>query len=225
MVLSFNRPVQKILSLCILPLLLVSHSFAGLEWEANSQTVEVHPLQASVLVAFPFTNTGSAPVEIRELKPSCGCISGTVEKKIYKPGEAGIIEVEFDLRMREGAQRKGLEVKVDGGKAAKRFISTKIQPSFKLAAKRVVWESGEERAPKSLKVINLQQTPFRIKEVVPKREGVAVELVSKREGFEYELLITPDPELKNTMIPITVVPDTPEGLDEVKTFTAYVLLK
>jgi hypothetical protein len=225
MVLSFNRPVQKILFLCILTLLLVSHSFAGLEWEAKSQTVKVHPLQASKTVLFGFSNTGSAPVEIVDLKPTCGCITGTIEKKIYQPGESGAIQLTFDLRKKEGAQRKGLAVKTQGGGSTKLYISTKVGSSFKFLQKRLIWESGEERAPKSLKVINQHSIPFGIKEVVSKREGVSVKLVTQREGFEYELVITPDAKLKNTMIPITVVPDTPEGLDEVKTFTAYILLK
>lgn len=221
-----KRIIPAAIWLCVsLCSLVANPSFAGLEWDATSRTIEVHPLQASKTIHFHFSNEGSKSIEILDLKPTCGCISGKIEKKVYQPGESGSLEVTFSLEKREGPQRKGIAVKTSDGKTVQLFLSTNIKPTFKLSMKRLVWASGEDRGSKSLLIENHHQTPFRLKEAVPKREGVSVELIPKRDGFEYELVVKPDPEVKNILIPITIIPETPEGVKQVKTFTAYVLLK
>ncbi len=48
-----------------------------------------------VSVDFEFTNSGSADLEIINVKTSCGCTTATPEKTVYKPGEGGVIPVTF----------------------------------------------------------------------------------------------------------------------------------
>jgi hypothetical protein len=211
-----------LLSLC---LFLANPSFAELKWESTTKTIEVHPLQSSVRVAFAFSNASSKPIEIMQLKPTCGCISGKLVKKVYQPGEAGCVELLFNLENREGPQRKGLEVKTSDGKTTSLYISTHIAPSFTFSAKRLIWETGEERIAKRFLIQNQHQQPFRVREVILKQEGISVELITKRDGFEYELVVVPEPGVKNALIPITLLPETPDGVEQVKTFTAYALLK
>lgn len=200
-------------------------SFAELKWDATSRSIEVHPLQASETIHFHFSNDGAEAIEILDLKPSCGCISGKIEKKVYQPGESGALEVTFSLAKREGPQRKGIAVKTSDGKTVQLYLSTNIKPTFKLSMKRLVWESVEGRGSKSLVIQNRHETPFRLKEALPKREGVSVTLITIREGFEYELAVKPDSGVKNVLIPIIIIPETPDGVKQVKTFTAYALLK
>ena len=200
-------------------------SVAGLTWDATSKNIEVHPLQASETIPFHFSNDGAGIIEILDLKPTCGCISGKIEEKVYQPGESGTLEVTFSLEKRVGPQRKGIEVKTSDSMTSTLYISANIKPSFKLSSKRLIWAADEERTLKSFVIINQHQASFRLKEAVPKSNGISVELVTKREGFEYELIVKPDPSLKNVLVPITIYPEMIEGVGEVKTFTAYVLLK
>lgn len=44
---------------------------------------------------FTFTNTGDAPLELKDVVPACGCTRPTFAKKAYAPGESGTIEVAF----------------------------------------------------------------------------------------------------------------------------------
>lgn len=213
------------LFLCVLSLFAAQHSVAGLRWETTSETIEVHPLQASVIVPFRFSNDGTGTIEILELEPTCGCTSGNIGKRMYQPGEGGVVEVLFNLEKREGLQRKGIAVKTSDSKETTLYVGTNIQPSFQVSPKRLVWEAGEVRAGKSFRIVNQNERPFLLERAVPARDGLAVELVTKKEGFEYELVVVPDPELKNVLIPVDIYPEPPECVNQVKRFTAYVLLK
>lgn len=47
-------------------------------------------------VIYRFTNTGTNPLMIRDIRPSCGCTSVKWEKRPLNPGESGEIRVHFD---------------------------------------------------------------------------------------------------------------------------------
>lgn len=42
-----------------------------------------------------FTNTGDQPLEIKEVKPTCGCTTVKLEKRIFAPGEGDSITLNF----------------------------------------------------------------------------------------------------------------------------------
>src|SRR5579871_4248405 len=43
---------------------------------------------------FEFVNAGQVPVEISDVKGSCACVVPKLDKRIYQPGERGIVELE-----------------------------------------------------------------------------------------------------------------------------------
>ena len=49
-----------------------------------------------------FSNEGDAPLKIKKVKPSCGCMAGKLAKKIYQPGESGTIKVSYKVKNRKG---------------------------------------------------------------------------------------------------------------------------
>ena len=61
--------------------------------EFNFDTIEKG---AKVHHVFEFKNTGNAELEIKDVKPTCGCTTAKPEKLNYSPGEAGKIEITFD---------------------------------------------------------------------------------------------------------------------------------
>jgi Protein of unknown function (DUF1573) len=56
-----------------------------------------------VPVEFEFKNTGTQPLEIQLVKPSCGCTVPEMEQKSYAPGETGTMKVTFDPSGKKGA--------------------------------------------------------------------------------------------------------------------------
>jgi hypothetical protein len=65
---------------------------------------------AKAQTEFTFTNTGKSELNIRALKPNCGCTVVEMSKDTYAPGESGIIKVEFDTTGRLGSQQKSITV-------------------------------------------------------------------------------------------------------------------
>ncbi len=61
------------------------------------------PPRSEYLARFAFRNIGLQPLEISELKPSCGCLNPRLERKEFAPGEGG----EFFLRVRAANEKPG----------------------------------------------------------------------------------------------------------------------
>lgn len=59
---------------------------------------------------FEFTNTGNTSLNIRAIKPNCGCTIISLEKYDFAPGESGKIEVQFDATGRKGTQQKSIVI-------------------------------------------------------------------------------------------------------------------
>lgn len=64
----------------------------------KSETVSVGEILdiETVDLEFEFRNTGSEALEIRFIKPSCGCTVPELEKTTFEPNERGTIKVTFD---------------------------------------------------------------------------------------------------------------------------------
>lgn len=59
---------------------------------------------------FPFVNNGPDPLIIGEVRSTCGCTVPDLEKKVYQPGETGVIRVEFDPRGKHGSDSRTITV-------------------------------------------------------------------------------------------------------------------
>jgi len=63
-----------------------------------------------VVSTFVFTNTGEHNLVISKVESDCGCVTTNFPKEPVKPGETGIIEVEFDSSGMFGKQFKSIEI-------------------------------------------------------------------------------------------------------------------
>lgn len=64
----------------------------------------------TVSTEFIFTNTGQSDLNIRALKPNCGCTISKLDKYDYAPGESGKILVDFNSTGRKGRQQKSVVI-------------------------------------------------------------------------------------------------------------------
>ncbi len=63
-----------------------------------------------VVAIFVFTNSGEHNLLINNIESDCGCVSVHFSKEPVKPGESGIIEIEFDSSGLFGKQFKSIEI-------------------------------------------------------------------------------------------------------------------
>lgn len=62
---------------------------------------------------FMLRNTGSAPLNIIEIKPSCGCTVARLDKKVIKPGGSVKVMVAIDTGGKTGRYAKTIKIKTD----------------------------------------------------------------------------------------------------------------
>ena len=65
---------------------------------------------ASVETEFIFTNNGKSELNIRRVKPNCGCTVSKLDKYTFQPGETGKISVVFNSVGRRGNQQKSIVI-------------------------------------------------------------------------------------------------------------------
>ncbi|MCF7848417.1 MAG: DUF1573 domain-containing protein [Kiritimatiellales bacterium] len=200
---------------------------ADLKWESKTVRAEVLPVQLKTTVAFQFKNKGKTPVEILKINPSCACLAPRLAKKSFAPGETGVLTVVFNLEDRIGPQLKSLKVYTGENPAQPDilYIDVDIPEAFKLSAKQLLWNEGEERAPKLCRLTNVSGVPVSLKPVVPPQAGIKVETRTIKEGFEYDVVVDPDPGMQNTRAVIRIGTQCPSELKESKTFKIYVIIK
>lgn len=77
-----------------------------------------------LIVRFPFTNTGNAPLVIKNIVVSCGCTLPELTQTVYQPGERGVISVNYDPAGQHGRQLKTISVVTNGEPSQKKLILT-----------------------------------------------------------------------------------------------------
>lgn len=61
-------------------------------------------------IAFRFKNTGTSPLIIKDVRPSCGCTLAEKPEAPVAPGKEGIIKTTFDTKGRIGNNHKTIVV-------------------------------------------------------------------------------------------------------------------
>jgi len=65
---------------------------------------------ATVHTEFTFTNVGKSELNIRRVKPNCGCTVSKLNKYTFAPGETGTMSVKFNATGRRGNQQKSIVI-------------------------------------------------------------------------------------------------------------------
>lgn len=98
---------------------------------------------------FLFANTGSEPLKILVASPSCGCLVPRLEKRLYEPGEQGLLVVQADTAgtsVADQAPGTGnadqikehyVDIRYDAGRGER---TARINVKYVLPARRVIVE-------------------------------------------------------------------------------------
>lgn len=65
---------------------------------------------------FKFTNTGTLPIVLSNVKASCGCTTPRWPREAIMPGESNVIRAEYNSNGRPGTFHKNIFVTSDAGK-------------------------------------------------------------------------------------------------------------
>jgi hypothetical protein len=130
----------------------------------------VVPHGAQLTYRFPMKNIYAVPLEITDVRKSCGCVTATPSTKVLKPQESGYIDIQMDGTRFNGPKAVNIFVTV-----GPEFISTAVLHVSANARTDVVLNPGEfnfgtvPRGSSTTQVIDIQYSgshDWRILEVV-----------------------------------------------------------
>jgi hypothetical protein len=160
---------------------------------------------------FIFTNSGTAALEITDVRPGCGCTTAGDWDRRVKPGMAGIVPLRFNSAGLSGEITKSATVTCNDpdhftvllqfiGTVWKPIEITPPRPSF------TVSEDGQTNQIKIVRIVNNLDEPLTLSDLQCTNSSFRMELKTVQPGKEFELRITAVPPFAppSVFAPITL---------------------
>lgn len=117
-----------------------------------------------------FANAGDKPLEIMNIRTSCGCTAAELEKRVYEPGEEGEVIVRFNTRNFSGLVRKSVSIYVKDATPSnvKVTVQANIRRKLEIEPRFVNFQNiqmDQTLHLRKVQVINNWDQPFYINEV------------------------------------------------------------
>ncbi|WP_330444052.1 DUF1573 domain-containing protein [Flavobacterium sp. C4GT6] len=121
--------MKKFLGLiAVLLITITANAQSGAKIEFKEDTIDYGTVSKETddgLRIFEFTNTGDAPLIIKDVKSTCGCTVPTKPKEPIMPGKTGKIEVKYN--MHPGPIRKTITVQSNAVNYPDGVVALKIK--------------------------------------------------------------------------------------------------
>ena len=172
-----------------------THAWAGLTWEKPKNEFTAHVGAELARTGYCFTNTGKTTVSILNVQPSCGCVTTSLQKFTYAPGEGGEIKVTFDLGMDEFAklQKRRITVTTSDAPKSPKILKLIVHVPEAVSATPgvMIWKRGEKpKAKEAVIRAGPDVAPIRLVQTTA-NDNFVVEVKPEVEGKRYRLKITP----------------------------------
>lgn len=151
------------------------------------------PADESMSVEFAFENRGSKPVRVLEIQSACSCLSASLDKAVYQPGEKGVGKADFSLSSFSGRFEKTVHVATDDPQQREWVITFAIEVPelITITPKTLEWSVGGPAESKVAKIKIQGNDPILITSANSTREAMEFSLKEIVAGREYELTLKP----------------------------------
>lgn len=152
------------------------------------------PEDESVETTFVFQNKGSKPVKVLSIDSACSCLSASLDKAVYAPGEKGTGKAEFKISSFIGRHEKTVHVQTDDPAEPEWVITfvVEVPEIIRIEPKTLQWWLGEEPEAKVTKITMLGAEPMKILNLTSTREQVEYSFKEIVPGKEYEITVKPN---------------------------------
>ncbi len=201
----------------------------GLTFDSESKAVKTKPSDLTVAVPYSFTNTSQDTITIARWDSACSCLSARIKdgKMVYKPGEKGEIHIDFELGSFSGTQEKTvlLWTKDDPAETPSSVLSVKITipKLFEVSPKSLVWKQYSAGEPQTFKIKVHHDKPIKIIGSSGSNNNFPYTIKTIREGWEYELTVSPVDSSSPTLGVIRV--DTDAKIKRYQRHQAFVYIQ
>ena len=179
--------------LCLSALILASAS-ADLVTEVPVIELKPKPEDETISTEFVFHNKGTKPVKVLKIDSACSCLSASLDKAVYQPGEKGVGKADFKVSSFTGRQEKSVHVQTDDPAQSEWVITfaLDIPEIIKIEPKTLQWWLGDPAEPKITRVTMTGSEPMKITKITSTREQVQFSFKEITPGKEYEVTVTPN---------------------------------
>lgn len=169
-----------------------SQLYAQLSWDTRQLDFRPKPEDTVAKGEFTFTNMGTTPVTITDVKTSCGCTTAALTKKTFAPGEKGSIPTTFTMGDRVGLQQKQVVVRTDYPEEM--FIQLTVRvfiPEFvKVEPQIARWPLNAKNEMRTVKLNVSPEQPVRVLGVRATDDRIFAKLKTVEPGKKYEVEVS-----------------------------------
>ena len=169
----------------------------GLTFVKNKIEITSAPEAKKITIPYFFENKSDRTITIARYDSACSCLSAQVKggKLIYKPGEKGEMKIDFALGSFSGVVEKTvlLWTTDDPEETPSSVLSVAltIPKLFEITPTTVFWDQNGSKEPKVFKMKVNHDKPIRILSNSGTNNNFVYQVKTIREGWEYELVVTP----------------------------------
>ncbi len=186
---------MKILLTCLcLSALMLASACAELVTEVPVIELKPKPEDENFQVTFAFQNKGTKPVKVLNIESACSCLSASLDKAVYQPGEKGTGKADFKVSTFSGRHEKSVHVQTDDPMQAEWVITFAIDVPeiIEIEPKTLQWWLGDPAETKTTRVTMMGAEPMKIINITSTREQVEFSFKEITPGKEYEITVKPN---------------------------------
>jgi hypothetical protein len=165
---------------------------------------------------FVFTNTGTATLEIKDVRPGCGCTTaGTWDRRV-DPGKTGVIPLQLNSSGFNGAISKTAIVLCNDPAQTNVVLQIKgtiwkpIEVTPAMAVFNVLSE-GQTNDTRIMRIVNHLDDPIELSDLKSTNQSFQAELKTVQPGREFELHVKAvPPYTSNTAATVSVKTSAPQ---------------
>lgn len=165
----------------------------ALEWKETAVKVETKGRLEKIPAVYHFKNTSRQPVTITGITTSCGCTVAASAKNTYGPGESGTINLEYQPTGAPGVRY--YHVSVTTQEQGTQVYALKLEvvhdPRIAMDKRLLVWEQGEPRNAKVIKLTVKAGDPIKIQGAKAEQDLFKFNLKDGAAPGEKLLTVTP----------------------------------
>lgn len=165
------------------------------ELVAEVPVVELKPKPEDEVIntTFVFHNKGTKPVQVTKIDSACSCLSASLDKAVYQPGEKGVGKAEFRISSFTGRHEKTVHILTDDPAQPEWVVKFAIEVPevVKIEPKTLQWWVGDPADTKTTRVTITGDVPMKVTQVTSTRDQITWTVKEITPGKEYEVTVTP----------------------------------
>lgn len=183
-----RRPLPTLVLLAVLlPL-----TTRALDWEHRTATAVTAPFQKSLVLTFPFKNTSGSVSTLKDIATNCDCVTATLDRSSYAPGQTGKLTAVFAVGERYGRYERTITVTTSDTAEPAKLTVLIDSPEIVVPTPRTVdWVIGSAGKPQTVDLVVEPGVRMVFAEHFAINDSFLVTLEEVEAGRRYRLRISP----------------------------------